>query len=83
MQMTEWHMPRAMRPYRNFFAAIAPMLEGDAYLGMDEREFVGTAMKAAGGSLDPSDVAKAYQRLIAEAGMKVPPPTSASPADTP
>lgn len=68
-----WHMPRLMRPYRNFIVAVAPLLKDDAYLDMDENTFIGKAMKASGGTLNPRELKEAYQTLRAEAGMRVEP----------
>ena len=68
-----WSTPRGLRPHRNFISAIAQLVATDDYLGMSEQAFVGAAMRLAGGGLNPKEVAAAYQRLIAEAGVKVEP----------
>ena len=69
--MSDWQAPRTMRPYRNFLLAVASLVADDNYLGMTETQFVGAALKASGGGLNPKEIADAYKHLIAESGIKV------------
>jgi len=49
--------------------AVYPLIANDAYITMSKAEFVGSAMKAANGSLNPTAIANLYQALLDEAGL--------------
>lgn len=61
-------VPYTFRPTKRLFLAVAPLLENDEYLDLDETQFVGRIMKATGGALDPSGVAELFRQLRKEAG---------------
>lgn len=60
--------PRAFRPTRALFLAIAPILANDDYLQLSEAEFVALVMKATGGSATPDKVREMVKTLLDEAG---------------
>jgi uncharacterized UPF0146 family protein len=60
--------PRAFRPTRALFLAIASILANDDYLQLSEAEFVALVMKATGGSSTPGKVREMVKILLDEAG---------------
>lgn len=63
--------PKAFRPKRNLYLALAVQLEGDEYLLITVDEMVSRIMKATGGSIDPKQVRDICEELHAEAGVSV------------
>lgn len=63
-------MPRAMRPLKTEYMAVAKLLEDDLYLDMTEGEFVATFIKETGGSGSVERAKKIYANLMEDAGLE-------------
>jgi len=63
--------PRASRPLRNLYLAVADIVRDDAYINMTGKEFVAYVMEKTGGSVPPDEVMNIYYRLMNDAGLEL------------
>ncbi len=63
-------LPRANRPLKALLVAAGRAVESDAYLSQTQDEFVGTVLRASGGSVNPARVRQLYHDLMADAGLR-------------
>jgi len=63
-------MPRAERPLRNLYLAVADTVRDDAYLNMTNKKFVAHVMEKSGGFANPDEVMLIYYQLMKDAGME-------------
>jgi len=67
--MSEDRIPRALRPLRTTYKVLAKLTEDDAYLNETRAHFVGRGMQISNGMMNPATLSKAYDDLMAEAGL--------------
>jgi len=61
--------PRAFRPLKAEYIAVAKLLQNDTYLDLNEDQFVGSLMKLTGGSITSERSRQIYSNLRKDAGV--------------
>lgn len=62
-------LPRALRPLKLEYIAVAKVIQDDSYLDMTEKQFIRAVMKASGGSMHPQKAKNIWMELMNDAGF--------------